>query len=81
MLVDMQVALAVYPEVDQRMAGELLQHVIEEADAGRNRISACAVQIDGDDNRRFRRSPLNFCRAHERPYSADLPVRNVLRAV
>ena len=39
--------LAFERDVDQRMAGELLQHVVEEADAGRDVVGAGAVEIDG----------------------------------
>ena len=45
--VDVQVALGLERDVDQGVAGELLQHVVEEADAGRDVIGAGAVEIDG----------------------------------
>ncbi len=53
MLVDMQIALRADVKVDQRVAGELLQHVIEEADAGFHLIQAGAVEIDGDGDVRL----------------------------
>ena len=45
--IDVQVALGLERDVDQGVAGQLLQHVIEEADAGRDVIGAGAVEIDG----------------------------------
>ena len=48
MRIDMQVALGRDLDVDQRMAGELLQHMIEKADAGRNLGHPRAVEIDAD---------------------------------
>ena len=47
MKVDVQVTLGFEGDVDQRVAGELLQHVVEEADAGGNVIGARAIEIDG----------------------------------
>jgi hypothetical protein len=50
MLVDMEIALHAEVDVDQRVARELLDHVIEEADAGLDAIRAGAVdrEIDRD---------------------------------
>ena len=45
--IDVQVALGLQRDVDQGVARELLQHVVEEADAGRDVIGAGAVEIDG----------------------------------
>src|SRR3546814_17442280 len=53
MLVDMQIALHRHRDVDQRMARQLLDHMVEETDAGGNRIGAAAVEIDGDRDIRF----------------------------
>ena len=50
-VVDVQVALGLDRHVDQRMARQLLQHVVEEADAGRDVEAAGAVDIDGDRDR------------------------------
>ncbi len=49
-LVDMQVALCAERNVDARMAGKLLQHVIEKANAGGYGISALTVQVDVGGN-------------------------------
>ncbi len=48
MRVDMQVALGRDVDVDQRMPRDLVQHMIEEADAGRNVRYAGPVEIDAD---------------------------------
>ena len=47
-VVDMQVALGLDREVDARMARQQVEHVVEEADAGRDRRRAGAVEIDLD---------------------------------
>src|SRR3546814_4930489 len=52
-LVDVKVALHAHRDVDQRMARQLLDHMVEEADAGGHRIIARAVEIDGDRDIRF----------------------------
>jgi hypothetical protein len=39
---------AVDLEVDQAVAGDLVEHVVEEADAGRELGAAAAVQVEGD---------------------------------
>ena len=41
-------------DVDQRMARQLFQHVVEKADAGLHVIGARAIEIDGDGNLGFR---------------------------
>ena len=48
MLVDVEVAGDVAGNVDQRMARELLDHVIEEADAGGDIELAGAIEVDRD---------------------------------
>ena len=47
-VVDVQVALGLDRHVDQRMARQLVEHMVEEADAGRDVGLAGAVDIDGD---------------------------------
>jgi hypothetical protein len=47
-LVDVQIAGYRAPDVDQRVARELFNHVVEEADSGRHFISAGAVEIHLD---------------------------------
>ena len=46
--IDVQVALAGHVHVDQRMAAELVQHVVEKADAGRHAVRPGAVEVDRD---------------------------------
>ena len=43
--VDVQVALGLDVQVDQAMAGDLVEHVVEKADAGRELRLAAAVQV------------------------------------
>jgi hypothetical protein len=49
-LIDVQVADDLAGNVDQRMARELFDHVIEEADSGRHLIRARTVEINLDRN-------------------------------
>src|SRR5262249_48656931 len=44
--IDVQVAVGFEDNVDQRVPRQLLQHVVEETDAGHNVIGARAVEID-----------------------------------
>src|ERR1044071_3781443 len=46
-IVDVQVALGAQRDVDQAVARELLQHMVEEADAGVDVVLAGAVEVDG----------------------------------
>ena len=52
-LVDMQIALRPDIDIDQRMAGELFQHMVEKADAGRDFGGAGAIEIDANVNPGF----------------------------
>ena len=47
-VVDVQVALGLDRDVEARMPGQEVKHVIEETDTGRDRRTAAAVEIDGD---------------------------------
>jgi hypothetical protein len=49
-IVDVQIALGADRHVDQRMARKLLEHVIEKADAGRNRSGSGSVNREADRN-------------------------------
>ena len=53
--IDVQVAAALHAQVDQAVACNLLQHVIEEADTGIEFGLAGAIEIDGKDNIGFSR--------------------------
>ena len=47
-VIDVQVALGLHGDVDARVPRQEVEHVIEEADPGRDRRRAGAVEIDGD---------------------------------
>ena len=47
-LIDVEIAFDRAGNVDQRMARELLDHVIEKANPGRNRIGAGAIKVHFD---------------------------------
>ncbi len=49
-LIDVQIARDLHRHIDQRMAAELFDHVIEKADPGVNVIGARAIEIHLDDN-------------------------------
>ena len=49
-IVDMQVARGAHGQVHQGMAGQLLEHVVEKADAGQDVVAAGAVEIHFDGN-------------------------------
>src|SRR6185295_14547076 len=51
--VDVQVALGDDLEVDQPVAGDLVEHVVEEADAGGQLGHARAVEVEGDADLRL----------------------------
>jgi len=59
MKIDMQIAFGAQRQVDQAVARELLQHVIEEADAGRDVARTGAVEIDGAADLRLTRDALD----------------------
>src|ERR1700724_3334926 len=48
MLVDMKIARRADVDVDQRVARELFQHMVEKADAGRDFGGTGALEIDAD---------------------------------
>ena len=50
-LVDMEIALGLQRDVDQGVAGQLLDHMVEEADPGRDLVGAGPVEIDGGRDR------------------------------
>jgi hypothetical protein len=62
--VDMQVARGLDIEVDQAMAGNLVEHVIEEGDAGGEASPAAAIEIQTNGDPGFERIPGNFCLPH-----------------
>jgi hypothetical protein len=50
MLIDMEVTLGLDCEVKETVTGDLVEHVIEETDAGRDHGLSASVEIDGDGN-------------------------------
>src|SRR5690606_1305793 len=58
-IIDVKVALCLHCHVDERMARELLQHMVEETDTRRNVGLSGPVQVDGDGNRGFLRLALD----------------------
>ena len=52
-VIDVQIALRVQLNVDQRMARQLVHHMIEEAHAGGAAASAGAVEVHGSRDLRF----------------------------
>ena len=64
----MQIAFDLHCHIDQRMFGELLDHMIEKADAGRHIISAGAIEIDLNCNRRFGGLALYSSGSHGQSY-------------
>ncbi len=57
-LIDMQVAAAVELEREAAVLGELLEHVIEKADAARCADRSRVVEVDRDTDARFARLPV-----------------------
>src|SRR6516164_254379 len=53
MLIDMQVSLRPDLQVDARMASKEIEHMIEKADAGRNRRRSSPVEVDHNLDIRF----------------------------
>ncbi len=80
-LVDVQVAHRLHVEIDQRMAAELLEHVIEEADPGGNGIGAGAVEVDGDVDGGLARLAAHCGGAHGVPHSDGCCACNLDHAV
>src|SRR3546814_11855641 len=73
MLIDMQVAHRLDLEVDEGMAGKLLQHMVKKTDAGRTFIFSRDAVAEFDIDRRFRLLELNCigraaCRVRVCPY-------------
>jgi hypothetical protein len=65
MLIDMQVADRLHRQIDARMPGQEIEHVVEEADAGRDVGQTRAIEVDGDlDVGLFGLAPDGRC-AHE----------------
>jgi hypothetical protein len=67
--IDVQVALGLDAEVDARVARQQIEHMVEKADAGRDRRHAGAVEIDRDLDVGFLGGALDRAFAHDvRPH-------------
>jgi hypothetical protein len=51
--IDVQIALGIDIEIDQAVAGDLVQHVVKKTDAGGQFGRTTAVQVDADGDLRF----------------------------
>ena len=51
--IDMQIAFGTHGQIDQAVTRQLVQHVIEESDAGLHVITALAVEVDSHGNLRL----------------------------
>ena len=67
-VVDMPIALGADGHVDEGMARELIEHVVEKADAGRNVRLARTVEIDRDLDRGLVGLARNDAFAHDLPF-------------
>ena len=81
MLVDMQIALGRDLDIHQRMARQLIEHVVEKADAGRNLAVAGAVDRKFDDNVGFFRRALDLSLARHILSLADPEQRGLASAI
>ena len=70
-LVNVQIAGDVAGDIDQRMAAELFDHVIEEADPGRNVISPGTVEINRDADVGFVSLAGDLGSTHSAAYTPD----------
>ncbi|KIT81814.1 hypothetical protein QT20_00235, partial [Staphylococcus aureus] len=64
-VIDMEVAIRLHRDVDARMAGQEVEHMVEEADPGRNRGHACSVEVDRHLDVGLLGLALDGCGAHE----------------
>ncbi len=64
-MIDMQIAVGLYRDVDARMPRQKIEHVIEKADSGRDIGLAGAIQIDRHLNVGFLGFSFDRRRAHE----------------
>src|ERR1700758_5053773 len=75
MLIHIEIAGALQLEIETAVPREALQHVVEEANAGRDAVLACAVDIQTQRNFRLQRVALNrrdACNARRLWHCSDL---------
>jgi hypothetical protein len=63
--IDMQIALGLNCQINQRMLGKAFQHMVKKANAGRNFGNACPIQIHGDRDLCLFRIALKGGRSHD----------------
>ena len=64
MLIDVEIADRVDPQIERAVPGDEFQHVIEKADAGADRVLPFAVEADGEHNLRLGGPPIDHRTAH-----------------
>ena len=64
MVVDLEVALGADVQVDHRMPRQLVEHMVEEADAGLAVVLAAAVEVDPHRQRRLGGRPADLGPSH-----------------
>ena len=69
MLVDMQIAYRLHLQIDERVARQLLQHMVQKANACGHVIYTTAVEVDLNINGRFVRLATDKACTHGRRYS------------
>ena len=66
-MVDMEIAVRLHRDVDARMPGQQIEHVVEEADPGRNPGHARAIEVYRNLDVGLLGLALDGRRAHEKP--------------
>ena len=74
-LIDMEIPVDLHRHVDQRMAADLFDHVIEKSDPRRDVVLSRPVEIDLDEDLRFRGIPLYPAGAHGARYRSCARLR------
>src|SRR5437667_884268 len=71
MVIDMEVAIRLHRNVDARMPGQQIEHMVEKADPGRNHGYARAVEVYRNLDVGLLGLALDGRCAHEKPLSPD----------
>ena len=79
--IDIEIAAGVDREIEAAMPRDELEHVIEEAESGLDRVGAAAIEIQAKPNLRLRRPAINARATQGRPPGprADSRVRRRCR--
>jgi len=64
MLIDVEIAVGVYPEIERPVTRHELEHVIQKPDARANGVSPLAFETEADGDLRFLRSSIDYGAAH-----------------